>query len=87
MKTLKENKLRVLGILSENLCNPQPQVVSIEKIARELQLNLKETRQLLLRMDQAGEIQTDIDGKHSLVTPVGLSRLFPPTERYLSKFR
>lgn len=72
MNTLRELKLRVLSILSENLKNPQPQVVEIDKIAADLQLSLGETRQLLLRMDEAGEIKSDMEGQYSLITPAGL---------------
>lgn len=75
MNTIKENKLRVLSILCENLKNPQPQVVGIKKISDVLQMSLKDTRQLLLSMDQAGEIQSEMDGNYSLITPVGLSCL------------
>lgn len=75
MKKLTEHKLRVLSILRENLKNPQPQVVGIDKIAGQLQLSLYETRQLLLRMDEAGEIESDMEGQYSLITPIGLCRL------------
>jgi DNA-binding IclR family transcriptional regulator len=75
MNTLKERKLRVLSILSENLKNPQPQVVGIEKIAADMGLSLGETRQLLLRMDEAGEIKSDMEGQYSLITPAGLGWL------------
>lgn len=75
MNTLCANKLRVLGILRENLKNPQPQVVAIEKIAQDLQLSLDETRQLLRRMDEAGEIESDMEAHYSLITPIGLGRL------------
>ncbi len=75
MNTIKEKKLRVLSILCENLKNPQPQVVGIRRISDALQLSLKETRQLLLTMDQAGEIQSEMDGNYSLITPVGISCL------------
>ena len=72
MKKMKETKLRVLGILSENLKNPQPQVVGIEKIADELQLSIAQIRQLLLIMAEAGEIESDMEGQYSLITPAGL---------------
>lgn len=72
MKKMKETRLRVLGILSENLKNPQPQVVGIEKIADELQLSIAQTRQLLLMMAEAGEIESDMEGQYSLITPAGL---------------
>ena len=75
MKMMKEDKLRILSILSHNLTNPQPTVVDIETIATATKLSLKEIRQLLLRMDQDGEIQSDMDGNYSLITPAGLSSL------------
>ena len=75
MKMMKEDKLRILSILSNNLTNPQPQVVDIQTIAAAIKLSLKDTRQLLLRMDQDGEIQSDMDGNYSLITQAGLSSL------------
>jgi predicted Rossmann fold nucleotide-binding protein DprA/Smf involved in DNA uptake len=75
MKMMKEYKLRILRILSANLTNPQPQVVDIKTIAESAKLGLKETRLLLLRMDQDGQIQSDMDGNYSLITPAGLSSL------------
>ena len=74
MKTA-EKKLQILSILSDNLSNPQPQVVGVDKIEGALELSIKETRQLLLRMDQAGEIQSDLDGTYSLITAAGLHSL------------
>jgi len=75
MKMMKEDKLRILSILSSNLTNPQPQVVDIKTISTAINLSMKETRQLLLSMDQNGEIQSDIDGNYSLITQLGLSSL------------
>jgi len=75
MKMMKEDKLRILSILSSNLSNPQPQVVDIKTISDAINLSMKETRQLLLSMDQNGEIQSDIDGNYSLITQAGLSSL------------
>ncbi|MBU1566079.1 MAG: hypothetical protein KJ630_10670, partial [Proteobacteria bacterium] len=67
MENIKENKFRVLCILCENLRNPQPQVVSIEKIAEELKQGVREIRQLILRMNEAGEIESDLEGQYSLI--------------------
>lgn len=75
MRLKKESKLQVLSLLNENLKKPQPQVVGIDEIAWKLQMSLKETRQLLLKMDQDGEIKSDMEGHHSLITRVGLSEL------------
>lgn len=72
MQTLNENKLRVLAILCENLKNTQPQVVGLERIANELQMKVGETRQLLLRMDEAGIIKSDVEGHYSLITSEGI---------------
>lgn len=75
MKKMKEDRLRVLGILCENLNNPQPQVMGLAKIAKELQQNQKDTRQLLLSMNKAGEIESDLEGQYALITRAGLSLL------------
>lgn len=75
MKKLMEKKLLVLSILFENLRNRQPQVVGIEKFATEMQLELGEIRQLLLCMNEAGEIESDLDGQYSLITQTGLCLL------------
>ncbi len=72
MTTLNENKLRVLGILYENLKNPQPQVVGVEKIAAELQMKVGDTRHLLLRMDESGIIKSDLEGHYSLIISEGI---------------
>lgn len=72
MKPERENRYRVLDLLCENLSNPHPQVMSIETIAMKLHLSVKEARELLLRMGQTGEIQSTIEGNHSLITPAGL---------------
>lgn len=73
MASISDLKLRVLTILRDNLNNPQPQVVGIETIAEELQLSLLETRQLLLRMDQAGVIKIDLEANYALITSVGMN--------------
>lgn len=75
MKSLATNRMRVLGILRDNLRNSQPQQVNIEKFSTELQLSLKETRDLLLLMDQDGDIQSDIDVNYSIITPAGLHKI------------
>lgn len=73
MKMEKNYKRKVLSILFENLKNPNPQVVSISRIAAELDLPESQTRQLLLHLDEQGVIQSDIDGHYSLITPAGVS--------------
>ena len=72
MKSPDNNKLLILSLLRENLKNPQPQVVGIERIAGELQMSVRETRQLLLQMDEAGIIKSSPEGHYSLITMEGL---------------
>lgn len=75
MKQTREAKLQILSILRENLTNPQPQVVDSRSIASAINRSVEETRRLLLCMDRDGEIQSDMDGNYSLITPAGLSSL------------
>lgn len=75
MASKNDLKLRVLTILLDNLHNPQPHVVSLESIAEELQMNLPQTRQLLLCMDQAGVIKIDLDANYALITSEGLEMI------------
>ena len=72
MKMENNFKRKVLNILFDNLQNPHPQVVSIDKISEELGLPLSDTRQLLLHMDAQGVIKSDMDGHYSLITPAGI---------------
>ena len=68
-------KLQVLHILSQNLSNPQPELVSSDEIARRLQLSLGETELLLKVMNDMGVIETNVDHRLSLNTRAGMETL------------
>lgn len=65
-------KQRILGILVENLKNSEPQVVSSEIISARINLNIRETCQLIKIMNQMGIIESDQDGQRSLITRQGI---------------
>lgn len=73
--SLNQYKLQVLAILSENLQNPQPQLVPTETIAGQMELQLPELRQILKNMDSQGIIQTDPDLRYTLITLKGMNYL------------
>lgn len=73
--SLNHYKLQVLAILSENLQNPQPQLVPTETIARQMEIKLPELQQVLKTMDGLGIIQTDPDLRYNLITRKGLNYL------------
>lgn len=73
MRYNKGHRFQVLNLLHENLENQAPQVVSIDKIAHALQMNVDDTRQLLFWMDQNGQIQSNMEGNYSLLTRAGLT--------------
>jgi len=68
-------KLQVLHILSENLKNPQPQLVRSTDIAHRLNWSLKETQLLLKVMHDMGVIESNVDTHLSLITREGLQYL------------
>lgn len=65
-------KQRILGILVENLKNSEPQVVSSESISARINLNIRETCQLIKVMNQMGIIESDQEGQRSLITRQGI---------------
>lgn len=66
---------RILRILSENLNNPQPEVVASLNIARALKMEPAKARQVIKVLDQVGSVVTDLDGSHVLITSQGLQWL------------
>jgi predicted transcriptional regulator len=66
------SKQQILEILAENLQNPQPQVVHSRHIANKLKMSMKDTCQLIKIMHQMGVVESDIDGRQSLITREGL---------------
>jgi DNA-binding IclR family transcriptional regulator len=73
--SLGSKKSQILHILSQNLNNPQPQLVNSKDIARQLQLSLPETKRLLKVMDSLGIIESNVDLQLSLITRKGLQAL------------
>jgi len=68
-------KIKVLHILSENLKNPQPQLVRSTDIASQLKMSIPETHLLLKVMNDMGVIESNVDGQLSLITQKGLHYL------------
>jgi DNA-binding IclR family transcriptional regulator len=68
-------KIEVLHILSQNLQNPQPQLVRSSDIANQLNLSLSETQLLLKVMNDMGVIESNVDNQLSLITQKGLHYL------------
>lgn len=68
-------KLQVLHILSQNLNNPEPQLVRSNDIANKLNLSLSETYLLLKVMNDLGVIESNVDNQLSLITRKGLQVL------------
>jgi predicted transcriptional regulator len=64
---------RVLTFLAKNLNNPQPQIVSSELIAGELDMSIKETSQLLKIMHNTGMVISDAEGLKALITREGMN--------------
>ncbi|SHO52207.1 hypothetical protein [Desulfopila aestuarii] len=72
---LKQQKMQVLAILSDNLNNPHPQPVPTAAIAGKLNMSVMELHNILKIMDGLGIIQTDPDLRHNLITKQGLQYL------------
>lgn len=70
--SLEYHKQRILAVLSENLKRPQPEVVDSVSIAEALQMELAETRQVIKILNEAGAVESDLDGRYSLITRAGL---------------
>ena len=68
-------KIEILHILSQNLSNPNPQLVNSDDIARQLNLSLPETYLLLKVMHDMGVIESNVDSQLSLITLKGLHYL------------
>jgi predicted transcriptional regulator len=73
--SLGMKKLQVLSILSDNLKNPQPQLVRSTDIAGKLNMSIKEIQQLLKVMDGMGVIKSNVEGQLSLITRLGVQYL------------
>ncbi len=68
-------KLQVLHILSENLKNPEPQLVRSSDIAQRLKMTMPETQTLLKVLSDMGVIESNVDNQLSLITREGVHYL------------
>ena len=69
------HQLQVLGILSKNLHNPQPQLVPTTAISEEMDIQLPKLHLVLNTMNAMGLIQTNTDLQYNLITRKGLNYL------------
>jgi predicted transcriptional regulator len=76
--SLFAGRLQFLSILAENSRKPYPAVMDSELIAGRLNMSLGEIRQLIKYLDDMGVIQSDLEGRLSLITQEGMHWL----ERY-----
>ena len=73
--SMGRQKIQVLHILSQNLANPEPQLVSSDEIARRLRISLRETELLLKVMNDQGVIESSVDQRLTLITREGVECL------------
>lgn len=67
---------KVLEVLARNVAtNVQPNLVHSARIARDLNLSVPETKQILKVMHDMGVIESNIETEYSLITRAGLSSL------------
>jgi len=72
------SQMQLLSILAENSRKPYPEVVDSESLAARLNLSLGKTREIVRCLDYMGVIQSDLEGRRSLITRKGIHWL----ERY-----
>jgi len=73
--SLGQLKLQVLTILSDNLQEPHPDLVTTAAVAGRMNIPMAELRLLLQSMDGSGLIQTDTSQQYNLITQKGLRYL------------
>ena len=73
--SIAARKLQILHILSQNLNNPNPQLVNSNDIANQLNLSLPETHLLLKVLNDMGVIESNVDNQLSLITQKGMHYL------------
>ncbi len=76
--SLFASQMQLLSILAENSRKPYPAVVDSEAIAARLNISLGKTREIIRCLDYMGVIQSDLEGRRSLITQKGMHWL----ERY-----
>ena len=73
--SMYEYQIQVLTILSQNLQNTRPQLVTTDAIAGEMDIQSPKLRLVLNSMNSLGLIQTDPDLQYNLITRKGLNHL------------
>ena len=73
--SMHKYQLQILTILSKNLQNLQPQLVSTAAIAEAIDLKLSKLHLVLHTMNAIGLIQTNSDLQYNLITRKGLNFL------------
>lgn len=73
--SLLARQLKFLSILAENSRRPCPEVVDSEVIAQRLNMKVQDTRQMIKCLNDMGVIQSDMEGKLSLITQKGMQWL------------
>jgi len=73
--SMYEYQIQVLTILSQNLQNTRPQLVTTDAIAGEMDIQSPKLRLVLNAMNSLGLIQTDPDLQYNLITRKGLNHL------------
>ncbi len=70
--SLFTSQVKFLSILAENSKQPQPKVVYSEEIANRLNMNINETQQMIKYLNDMGVIESNIEGRLSLITQKGI---------------
>lgn len=76
----QQHGYQVLSILFDNLTIRKPQLVSSTTIADKTGIPLPQLEELLVKMNNMGIIQTDVDLQYNLITQKGLNYLKEPSK-------
>ena len=72
---LKQHKIEILSILSENLQNPTPELVPTTLIEGQMEISAVALRKALKTMQGMGVIESDPELRYSLITREGVTWL------------
>jgi DNA-binding IclR family transcriptional regulator len=71
----RQDQLRILSIIFDRIITKGPQLVSTETIAEQIKMPRGQLKQLLMKMNNLGMIQSDVDLQRNLITGKGLQVL------------
>ncbi len=74
MKVSKD-RFVILDILAKNLKEPNPQVVSVEHIARCMGISMRTAIDKMKFLSANGDVVTDMEGRNALITSKGYTWL------------